>query len=64
MTIDLILLVWFLGSSVFLFAVEAACVVLRVPTISERLQSLGRSAPLVGIVVAWLTGAALIHFFG
>lgn len=64
MAVDLVLFVGFLVVAVFLFAVEAYTVMTHQPTISERIQALGRSAPLVAVVVSCLAGMALIHFFG
>ena len=58
------LLAWFVGSAVFLIAVEAYCVKTAKPTISERIQALGRSAPLVAVIVSCFVGMMLIHFFG
>lgn len=49
---------------VALFVIEAYTVAMDKPTISERIQAMGRSAPLVVVIVAFLAGALLIHFFG
>ena len=64
MSVDLVLFVVALAFAIFLFAVEAYCVATGKPTISARIQALGRSAPLVAVVVSCLAGMALIHFFG
>lgn len=48
----------------FLFAMEFYAATHRIPTISERLQGMGRSAPLIAVVVSFLAGALLVHFFG
>lgn len=50
--------------SLFLLGYETWAVAVGQPTISERIQRLGRSAPLVVVIVCTLTGMALIHFFG
>jgi hypothetical protein len=47
-----------------LTAIEAYCVRRGIPTISERLQRLGRSTPLVTVLVCLVLGALAIHFFG
>jgi succinate dehydrogenase/fumarate reductase cytochrome b subunit len=59
-----ILLVWFLGSAVLLAVIEALAGPLHVPTISERIQSIDRSARIVGVVVCVAAGILLNHFFG
>ena len=48
---------------VALFVIEAYTAAKRIPTISERIQSMGRSAPLVVVVASFLAGALLVHFF-
>ena len=64
MSVNLLLFVAFLVVAVFLFGVEAWCVATGRPTISERIQRLGRSAPLVAVIVCTLVGMLLVHFFG
>ncbi len=64
MIVDLALFLVSLAFAVFLLAVEAYCVATGQPTISERIQRVGRSAPLVAVIASFLAGAALIHFFG
>ena len=64
MSVDLLLFVVALAFAIFLFAVEAYCVATGKPTISARIQALGRSAPLVIVIASFFAGAALIHFFG
>lgn len=49
---------------IFLFVIEAYTAAKGVPTISERVQRLGRSAPLVAVIVSFLAGVLLQHFFG
>lgn len=63
MTIDLVLVAWFFGSLAFLAAVETATVALGVPTISERVQTLGRKAVIVVIWASFACGFLLDHFF-
>lgn len=63
MSVNLLLVVAFVIVAVFLFAVEAFAVATGRPTISERIQRLGRSAPLVVVVVSVAVGGALVHFF-
>ena len=48
----------------FLFVMEFYAATHDVPTISERIQRMGRSAPLISVIVSFLAGALLIHFFG
>ena len=62
--INVILLVAFLAFFITLVAVEAWTVAKGLPTISYRIQSAGRSAPLIAVIASFLAGALLIHFFG
>ncbi len=48
----------------FLFVMEFYAATHGVATISERIQRMGRSAPLISVIVSFLAGALLIHFFG
>ena len=48
----------------FLFAMEFYAATHKLPTISERIQGMGRSAPLISVVVSFLAGGLLVHFFG
>ena len=57
------LLVWAVGSLVFLTGVEAAMVVTGKPTISARIQALGRSASIVVIWAMFVAGYLASHFF-
>ena len=60
-----IVLPLFVAAFVFgLFVIEGYTVATGKPTISERIQWLGRSAPLVVIIAAFLAGVLLDHFFG
>lgn len=52
-----------LAFALFLFAFEAWTVATGRMTISERIQRLGRSAPLVVVVVCTLAGGLMVHFF-
>jgi hypothetical protein len=64
MTTRLALLIWALGSLLFLVAVEVLDVLLGRPTISEDLQALNDAAPVFGISICVLAGILLDHFFG
>ena len=64
MSVDLALFVVSLAFALFLLGVEAYCVATGKPTISERIQHVGRSAPLVAVIASFLAGGLLIHFFG
>jgi hypothetical protein len=44
--------------------IEAYCIAKGIPTISDRIQKAGRSAPILGIASTAITVALLIHFFG
>lgn len=61
--VNFALFVWFLGSLVFLFLVEAYTVEERIPTISERVQWLGNHVTIVRFSATVATVALLIHFF-
>jgi hypothetical protein len=63
-TINALLLVGFLAFFLLCTAVEAYTVAKGLPTISERIQRAGRSAPLIAVIASFLCGALLIHFFG
>ncbi len=63
MTVNLVLT---LGGGIFvafLFAVEGYTAAKGLPTISDRLRSLGRSAPIVVVVACALLGILLGHFW-
>lgn len=47
-----------------LTGIEAYTAAKGIPTISERLQRLGRAVPLVVVTVCTLVGMLLVHFFG
>ena len=64
MEINAILAGLFVGFILTLTAVEAYTAANGLPTISERLQNLGRSVPLVTVIVSSLIGMLLVHFFG
>lgn len=57
------LLVWAIGSLVFLFAIETGTSMLDRPTISARVQSLGDKASIVVIWASFMVGYLLSHFF-
>lgn len=59
-----VLLIWFLGSTLLLGGIEAAAAIAHRPSISERIQGMGRAAPIVVIVVCTAVGILLDHFFG
>ena len=61
--IDVVLLVWLLGSTVLLVGIEALAYAKDLPSISWRIQNLGRMAPFLGPVVAFIDLTALVHFF-
>ncbi len=61
--IDLALVIWFAGSVVFLFAVEALTAVLHVPSISQRMHDLGKNATIVVIWSTFVIGYLLAHFW-
>ena len=63
MDVNVILLVWALGSLLFLAAVEAFTVWRGIPTISARMQALGRNATIVVIWVMFILGYLSCHFF-
>lgn len=48
----------------FLFGMEAYSVKHGIPTISARVQALGRSAGIVVVATCLLAGILLDHFFG
>lgn len=64
MGVNLVLFGGFLATALGLFIIEAYTVATGQPTISERIQALGRSAPLVVVVVSTFVGMMLVHFFG
>lgn len=64
MTINVILLVATLAWIGTLTGVEAYTAAKGIPTISERLQRLGRAVPLVVVTVCTLVGMLLVHFWG
>lgn len=47
-----------------LTGIEAYTAATGRPTISERLQRLGRAVPLVVVTVCTVVGMLLVHFFG
>lgn len=61
--VNVVLAIWFVGSVVCLAAIEAFTVYDHIPTISERVQRLGRQVPLVSFLAVVATVALLIHFF-
>ena len=63
MDVNLVLLIWLVGSLLFLLAVEAFTVWRGIPTISARVQALGRSAMIVVIWVMFAVGYLACHFF-
>lgn len=63
MTFNLALTVVVIGFIVLLLAMEVYTAVKGIPTISERIQALGRSAPLVTVISAFVAGMLLTHFF-
>ena len=63
MDVNLVLLIWAVGSLLFLLAVEAFTVWKGIPTISARVQSLGRQATIVVIWAMFLLGYLSCHFF-
>jgi hypothetical protein len=63
-TVNVILTVVFVAFLVALLVIEAYTAAKHIPTISERLQRLGRSVPLVTVIVCALIGMLLVHFFG
>ena len=63
MTVNLALFALIGAFVVALFVIEAYTAARHIPTISERIQSMGRSAPLVVVVASFLAGALLVHFF-
>ena len=63
MSVDLVLVLWFVGSLLFLFAVEAFTVWRGIPTISARVQALGRNALIVVIWAMFAVGYLSCHFF-
>jgi hypothetical protein len=64
MTVNIVLVVVFVAFIIALLAIEAYTVAKGLPTISERIQRMGRSAPLVAVIVSCIIGMLLIHFFG
>ncbi len=63
MTINALLVSVLVAFVLFLGAIEGYTAVKGIPTISERLQSLGRSAPIVVVIVCTLLGVLLGHFW-
>lgn len=63
MSVNLVLFIWLLGSLLFLAALEAFTVWRGIPTISARVQALGRSATIVVIWVMFAVGYLACHFF-
>ena len=59
-----LLLVWFFASLLILGGIEAWAAMTNRPSISERIQGMGRAAPIVVIVVCVAAGILLDHFFG
>ena len=59
-----LLLVWFIGSLVVLAGIETFAAIEHKPSISERIQGMGKAAPIVIIVVCVAAGILLDHFFG
>lgn len=64
MNVNVALFVWIGVFVIGLFVVEAYTAARGIPTISERIQSMGRSAPLVVVVASFIAGVLLQHFFG
>lgn len=64
MGVNLVLLALAIGVTVVLLGIEAYTVMNGKPTISARIQALGRSAPLVIILCSFFAGLFLQHFFG
>lgn len=64
LSLNALLVIGFVAFILFLLVVEAYTAVKGLPTISERLQRVGKTAPLVTVVVCTLTGMLVIHFFG
>lgn len=64
MAVNIVLLVATLLWIGTLTAIEAYTAAKGIPTISERLQRLGRAVPLVVVTTCTLVGMLLIHFFG
>ena len=63
MDVNIVLLLWLVGSLLFLAAVEAFTVWRGIPTISARMQQLGRSATIVVIWVMFAVGYLACHFW-
>lgn len=63
MTLNLILTALFVAFVVALVVIEVFCAVTGRPTISERIQWLGRAAPLVPLAATFTAGVLLTHFF-
>lgn len=63
MIVNVVLVVVFVAFIIALLAIESYTVAKGIPTISERIQKMGRSAPLVAVIVSFLMGALLVHFF-
>lgn len=64
MSINIALLVATLLWIGVLTGIEAYTAAKGLPTISERLQKLGRAVPLVVVTVCTLVGMLLVHFWG
>lgn len=56
------LLIWALGSLLFLAGVEARAIVTGRPTISQRVRHLGK-ATIVVVMTSFVIGYLLAHFF-
>ena len=64
MTVNLALVLGSAAWIIFLFAVEAYTAMKGIPTISERMTALGRSAPIVIMVTLYVLGVLADHFWG
>ena len=56
-----VLLAWFLGSALLLIVVEGWCIYAGLPTISDRVRSLGDSR-IVIIISTFVVGYLAAHF--
>ena len=64
MTINALLVAILVIVLVALTAIEAYTAVKGLPTISERLQRIAKTAPLATVIVSLLVGVLMAHFFG
>ena len=64
MTINAVLLVATLAWFALLVGVEAYTAARGIPTISERIQSANRHAPLIAVIACTLLAMLAMHFFG